>query len=300
MTLAASGFAVMTILVRMLSAELHPFEIAFFRNLFGLLPMVPWMMRSRLAGLRTNSVRKYALRAGLGIIGMFSWFNAVAHMPLADATSLSFIAPIFTSILAMFFLGERAGIRRWCAILVGFGGALLILRPGFQEIHPAAILQLGGCVAVAGSIIMVKMLSRTESSSAIVTYMGLYLVPMSLLPSLFVWETPRLELWPLLIAMGGFATLGQWAMTQAYAAADATVVLPFDYARLPFVALIGYFIFSESIDLWTWAGGLTIAGAAVYIAQRESRMSRRHKAASETPSVPEGPGAGPSTPTKGV
>lgn len=289
MLLASLGFAGMTTVVRHVTAEMHPFQAAFFRNLFGLMFMLPWMVRAGWAGLRTGSVRKYGLRALLGMTAMLCWFNAIANMPLADATSLSFIAPIFASILAMIFLGERAGIRRWSAILVGFAGALIILRPGFEEINSAAILLLFGSAAVAGSVIMVKILSRTEPSSAIVAYMGIYMVPMSLVPSLFVWQAPSWNIVPWLIAMGGLATLGQWAMTQSYAAADATVVLPFDYARLPLVAAIAFVAFGETVDVWTWIGGFVIAAAAIYIARRESKRARQQVAA-ETSGVPDGPG----------
>ena len=289
MTLAAVGFSVMTSIIRYLTASLPALELAFFRSLFSLMFMLPWLIRSGWAGLRTRSVKSYGLRALLGSFAMMCWFIALANMPVADATSLSFTAPIFASIGAMIFLGERAGVRRWSAIVLGFLGTMIILRPGFAEISPAAILLLFGSAAVAGAVIMVKILSRTETSSAIVTYMGLYMVPLMLIPTLFVWQTPPLWIWPWLIAMGGFGTLAQWAMTQAYAAADATAVLPFDYLRLPFVAAIGFLLFDERPDIWTWIGALVIAASSVYIAHRESTQAKRHKLAAVTPGMPDGP-----------
>jgi drug/metabolite transporter (DMT)-like permease len=249
--------------------------------------MMPWLVRAGWAGLRTGSVKKYGLRALLGSFAMICWFTALAYMPVAEATSLSFTAPIFASIFAMIFLGERAGVRRWTAIVLGFVGAMIILRPGFEEISPAAYLLLFGSAAVAGSVIMVKVLSRTETSSAIVAYMGIYMVPILLIPTLFVWQTPALSLWPWLIAMGGVGTVAQWAMTQAYAAADATAVLPFDYLRLPFVAIAGLFAFGEEPDIWIWIGALVIAGSSIYIAHRESLLAKRHKIAAETPGMPD-------------
>lgn len=293
MTLAAVGFAMMTSIVRYLTRSLPSIELAFFRTFISLLFMVPWMVRAGWAGLRTGSVKKYGLRAFLGSFAMISWFTALAYMPVAEATSLSFTAPIFASIFAMVFLGERAGVRRWSAIVLGFLGALIILRPGFEEISPAAYLLLFGSAAVAGSVIMVKVLSRTETSSAIVAYMGIYMVPMLLIPTIFVWQTPPIELWLWLIAMGGVGTFAQWAMTQAYAAADATAVLPFDYLRLPFVAVVGLFVFDERLDVWTWIGALVIAGSSIYIAHRESLLAKRHKLTAETPGAPDGPLAAP-------
>jgi drug/metabolite transporter (DMT)-like permease len=283
MSLAACSFAVMSALVRYLSQEISPLEIAFFRNLFGLAFLMPMLIQAGWANLRTNNFKRYSLRAVLGLTSMYTWFVGLAYLPLADATTLSFIAPIIASIFAVVFLGERAGWRRWSAIMVAFGGALLILRPGFQEISPAALLLLLGTIATAGSVITVKVLSRTEPASAIVGYMGIYMTPISLIPALFVWTTPSWELWPWIILMGATATLGQWGMTQAYAAADATVVLPFDYVRLPMVAVIAYAVFAETPDAMTYLGGLVIAAATIYIARRESRLARSRKVTAETP-----------------
>jgi len=282
MSLAACSFAVMSALVRYLSQSISPLEVAFFRNLFGLMFLLPILVQAGWANLRTSNFKRYSLRAVLGLTSMYTWFIGLAYLPLADATSLSFIAPIIASIFAMIFLGERAGWRRWSAIVVAFGGALLILRPGFQEISPAALILLLGTVATAGSVITVKVLSRTEPSSAIVAYMGIYMTPISLIPALFVWTTPSWDLWPWILLLGASATLGQWSMTQAYAATDATIVLPFDYVRLPMVAVIAYVIFAETPDAMTYLGGLVIALATIYIARRESRLARSRKIAAET------------------
>jgi S-adenosylmethionine uptake transporter len=265
--------------IRHLADRLHPFEMAFFRNLFSLLFLAPWVLRAGLSGLRTSSVRKYGLRGLASMVAMLCWFYGLAMMPIAEATALSFTAPIFASVGAILFLGERMGVRRWSAIVVGFVGAMIILRPGLTAISLPALVVLGGSAAVAASIIMVKILSRTEPTSLIVAYMGIYLVPMSLVPALFVWTTPTGTDWLWLIGIGIVATFGQLAITSAYAAADATVVLPFDYTRLLFAALIGYLAFSEVPDTWTWVGAAVIAASAVYIARREAARSRTPVAA---------------------
>lgn len=293
MCLAAVSFAVMSALVRYLSQSISPLEVAFFRNLFGLLFLLPTLIQAGWANLRTNNFKRYGLRAVLGLTSMYTWFIGLAYLPLADATTLSFIAPIIASIFAIVFLSERAGWRRWSAITVAFGGALLILRPGFQEIPPAAFVLLLGTFATAGSVITVKVLSRTEPSSAIVAYMGIYMTPISLIPALFVWTTPAWDLWPWILLMGAVATLGQWGMTQAYAATDATIVLPFDYVRLPMVAFIAYVIFAETPDALTYLGGLIIAAATIYIAHRESKIAKRRrseaaKVVAETPKAENG------------
>lgn len=279
MLLAAAAFALMTVMVRMLGAAMHPFEIAFFRNLFGLLFMAPWLMAMGMGALRTRHIGGYSLRSLFGLTAMLLWFSAVTMMPLAEAVALSFTAPLFAAIAAVLFLGERMGLRRTFALLAGFAGALIILRPGLIELTLPAGLVLASSVFIACSITMVKTLSRTEGASAIVTWMGIYMVPMSLVPALFVWRWPTLTETAQLVVMGGLATAGQVAMTRAYAATDATVVLPFDYARLPFAAAVAYFAFAEIPDLWTWVGAGVIATATIYMARREALVARRERRA---------------------
>jgi S-adenosylmethionine uptake transporter len=279
MMVSAASFALMAGVIRHLADHIHPFEMAFFRNLFSLLMMAPWVLRGGFARLRTASINKYGLRGLMSIIAMLSWFYGLAMMPIAEATALSFTAPIFASIGAILFLGEHMGVRRWSAIIIGFVGAMIILRPGFHEVTWPALVVLGGSAAVAGSIIMVKILSRTEPSNVIVTYMGIYLVPMSLIPALFVWTTPSGTDWLWLAFIAGIATVGQLGITYAYATTEATVVLPFDYARLPFAAAIAYLAFDEAPDRWTWLGAAVIAGSAIYIARREAQRATQKVAA---------------------
>jgi drug/metabolite transporter (DMT)-like permease len=273
MSLAALAFAGMTALVRVIGKDMHPLEITFFRNFYGLLFMAPWLIRVGWGGLRTTRIGAYGLRGIFGLAAMSLWFWAVTMMPLGEAVALSFTAPLFASLAAVMILGERMGVRRSLALVTGFVGALIILRPGLITISIPAMLVITSSVFIACAVTMVKILARTESTSAIVTWMGLYLTPMSLIPALFVWRMPSLEETGILIAIGGLATLGQIGMTRAYAATDVTIALPFDYARLPFAAVIGFIAFAETPDVWTWLGAFVIAGATVYIAHRESRLA---------------------------
>ncbi len=281
MTLASILFAGMVGIVRHVSetSGLHAFELAFFRNLFGLLFMLPWLMHTGFGGLKTRRLGLYTVRGVFSILAMLSWFWAVTVMPLAEATALSFTTPIFTTILAALVLGEVVRIRRWTATVVGFLGTLLILRPGFVEVSPAALAVLFGAACIAAAIVAMKILARTESPNAIVTYMVLFLTPLSLPPALFVWQWPAAETWPWLVALGAVATAAHLCVTRAFAAADASAVMPLDFVRLPFVALIGYLAFAEQPDLWTWLGAAVIFGATVYITQREARLARASSAA---------------------
>ncbi|MGF1628969.1 MAG: DMT family transporter [Kiloniellaceae bacterium] len=253
---------------------MHPFQIAFLRNVFALAFMLPWLMHHGRVALRTNRLHMHFWRAGVGLVAMLCWFSAVAYLPLAEAVALNFTAPLFATAGAALILGEVVRARRWTATAVGFLGMLIILRPGLTEFTPLMTLPVIAACFMAASVLIVKSLSRTEESAAIVLYMNLLLTPLSLVPALFVWRWPTLTELALGLFVGFCAALAHNAFTRAFKLADASAILPFDYARLPFVALIGYFLFAEMPDAWTWVGAAVIAGAAIYIAQRESQVAR--------------------------
>lgn len=267
---AAFSFACGAALIRHVSQTYHPFEVAFFRNVFGLMFMLPWLLRSGLGALKTKRIGMLTLRAIVALGAMLSWFSALSLMPLGEAIALNFVTPIFATILAALILHEIVRLRRWTAVAIGFLGMLIILRPGVAVIDPAAFLVLLTAACFAASSIIVKILSRTESPNAIVTWMVIYLVPISLIPALFVWETPSLEMMPWLVAVGAATTMGHVGLTRAYNASDASYVQPFQYSMLPFAAVIGYFAFAEVPDLWTWIGAGIIAASSLYIARRET------------------------------
>lgn len=278
MTGTAICFAIMAILIRLASRQIHAFEIAFFRNLFGLMFMLPWLARgdgfSRLA---TPRFGMYVLRATFGIAAMLSFFWALTAMPMAGAVALSFTAPLFITIGAALILGEVVRARRWTATIVGFLGMLVILRPGVTAIQPAAFAALFSAAAMAGSALTIKILTRTEPSDAIVTWMVVLMTPLSLPAALWVWETPAAQTWVWLILIGAFGTLGHMMLTRAMKTADASYVMPFDFTRLPAVALMAWLLFGETVDAWTWAGAAVIFGATVYIVHRETRLHIRRK-----------------------
>jgi len=274
MTAAAASFAVMTVLVRHLAGTMHPFEIAFFRNLFGLFFMLPWLARNGFVGLRTQRFAMHGLRSLVGLAAMLSWFTAISLMPVADATALNFTAPLFTTMGAALVLGEEVGVRRWSAVIAGFVGAMIIVRPGFVEVGTGPILAIAAAGFMSMAALTIKALSRTENASAMVLYMGLLMTPASLIAAWPVWTWPGPADWVWFVGMGLFATLGQLAMIRAFAAADASAVLPFDFSRLIFTALLGFLIFAEVPDLYTWIGGGVIFAATLYTAHRESRLAK--------------------------
>jgi drug/metabolite transporter (DMT)-like permease len=198
-------FALLAVLTRRLAADHHPFEIAFFRTFFSLLFMLPWLARAGVGALATPQFGLHALRAGVSAVAMFSWFAAMAYMPLAEAVSLNFTAPIFGSLMAVLILRERAGPRRWVAMAGGFLGALLILRPGVQAVSPVALLALTAALTIAMSMLMIKLLTRTDSSNAIITWSAILTTPLTLAGALFVWTTPTLTGLAWLAALGAAA-----------------------------------------------------------------------------------------------
>lgn len=282
MTAAAFLFAMMNGAIRLLGdgvaatdgTGMHPFEIAFLRNFFALTLMLPWLFRHGPSVLKTDRLNVHLWRAAVGLCAMLAWFSAVAYLPLAEAVALNFTVPLFATAGAALFLGEVVRARRWSATVVGFVGVLIILRPGFVEVTSLMSLPVVAACFMAVSVLIVKSLSGTERPVAIVLYMNLLLTPLSLLPAAFVWRWPSLGEIGLGLFIGTCAVLAHIAFTRAFARADASAIMPFDYARLPFVAAVGYLLFGELPDFWTWVGAAVIAAAAIYIAQREAKVAR--------------------------
>jgi drug/metabolite transporter (DMT)-like permease len=271
---ACAGFAAMMAIVRKVSPEIHPFEAAFFRNIYGILFMLPWLIRTGGGSLRTGRPAMHLLRAVLGLGAMLLLFTAVSLMPLADVTALSFTAPLFATIGAALILGETVGARRWTATLIGFLGALVIIRPGEQTFTGASLLALASAAGIAAAQLSVKSLARTENPNAIVLIMGLLMTPMSLIPAVLVWTWPSAGAFCWMTAMGLVATIGQNLLVRAMATADASAVMPFDFSRLLFASALGWAMFGEAPDAWTWAGAAVIVTATVYIARREAVLAR--------------------------
>lgn len=271
---AALSFTVMTALIRYLATEIHPFEIGFFRAAVNLLLMVPFVLRGGFAVLKTDGQGFYILRGFIGVVFLMAYFSGAAMIPVANSQALVFVSPLIAAVLAVVLLGEVIHIRRVTALLVGLAGALIILRPGFNELSIGAGLVLLGALANAASNIIVKFKTRTDHPDTVVFYLALYVTPLILIPALFVWQWPTAEQLMWLVAIGFCATLNQRFLSRAFAVADATAVLPFDFARLPFAAVIGFAVFTEIPDVWVWVGGFVIFAASIYMAHREAVAGR--------------------------
>ncbi|HEV7368347.1 DMT family transporter [Arenibaculum sp.] len=275
MIVSAVLFAVLNLLIRVGAEHLHPFQIAFFRCAFSLAFLTPWLVRTGFGGMRTGRLRLYLTRCLTGLCAMLTWFLGLSLMPLGTAVTLGFTTPLFATVGAALFLGEVVRRRRWTATAIGFLGVVIVIRPTPETLSLAALLVLFSAVLNAATALQVKSLARTEPTTAMVTYMALFLTPMSLVPALFVWQWPSWPVLGLMVVLGGIATLGQLAVTRAFHAADASALMPLDYVKLPISALLGWFAFGEVLDAWTWVGAAVIAGSTLYIAHREATLARR-------------------------
>lgn len=273
MAAAAACYAILHGSVRYISSDIHPFEITFFRNLFGFFVLLPWFVVHGLQPLRTRRLGLHLLRAGSNVMAMLMFFMALSMTPLALVQALGFTAPLFTTVLAVFILGERVRLRRWTALIAGFIGALVIVRPGFQPVDTGSLLTLGSAAIWGFTLVIIKVLSRTDSAVTITAYMVLLMSPLSLLPALFYWTWPDAVGWFWLVVCGVSGTVAQLLMAQSFRVAEATVVLPFDFTKIVWGALIGYLVFGELVDVWTWIGAAVIFAGVTYITYRERKLA---------------------------
>jgi drug/metabolite transporter (DMT)-like permease len=273
----------MNVLIRVAAQSMHPFEVAFFRCLFGLVLVIPWIVKSGPALSRRRNSGFYLLRAGVGIVSMVTWFYGITVVPLATATAVNFTAPLFATLAAALILREDVRLRRWSAVILGFVGVLVIMRPGSERLDANLLILLVSAATAAMNNITVKFLARTEPPGRIVALFMLYLTPLSLIPALLVWQWPDPRTFGALIGLGSLGTIAHISVARALAAADASACAPFEFARLPFAALIGFLWFGEVTDLWTWAGAAIIAGSSVYVAHREARLARLERRGERRP-----------------
>ncbi len=276
MLLASFMFGVEFAMIRQATATVHPFEVSFFRNIFGLLVLLPWFLRHGAAPLKTKIFHLHLLRAALMAAGGLCLVFAISIAPLARIAALGFLVPIFTTIGAIAFLGERVSVRRWAAILCGFAGTFVIIRPGFETIDLGTVLRLIASFVFGGMLTLMKVMTRTESSFTITFYGALLTAPMFLLAALFFWEWPTWESLAWLAAMGFIGAISLLIFTQALKIAEANVVMPIDFLQLIWAAAFGFVLFAEVPNRFTIIGGFMIFASTTYIAWRESHLARQN------------------------
>ncbi len=274
-TLAMVLFAVLAAASRLLIEKGYdPLQVVFLRNLAALVLMLPLLLWRGLALIRSNAINLYGVRVIISLVSMTSWFYALSLIPLGEITAIGFLSPLFGTLSAILFLGEKVRLRRWTALIVGFIGAMIILRPG------AGSLGLGqACAlvsAISGGLIaaLLKQLANRDDPAKIVFITTAMMVPLSLIPALVVWRPVGLDALPLLSLVAVVGVAGHVALMQAFRVADASLIMTFEFSRLPVVVGLGFWLFGELIDVWTWIGAAIIVASAAYITHREAKVRR--------------------------
>lgn len=284
MLASALGFGLMAIFIRLASASVPTWEIAFFRVFFGFLilsallalPMYrqPRPLQAFLSSVRTSQLPRYVVRCAIGVAAMFCGFWAIAHLPLAQAISLNYSSPVFATIAAILMLGERVRARRWVAMIGGFIGVLVIVRPGSHAFSPGTLVAVASAVLSALVAVQIKQLSAVDKADTIVFWTYALWVPMTLLPALWVWQAPHGVVWLWLLLAGVMGTAGQLLWTRALKLGEVSALTPISFTQLPVVTFAGWILFDEIIDTPTMIGAGIILASAFYIAHRETVLAR--------------------------
>lgn len=255
-------FLAMAISGRELAGHLNTFQVLFFRSVVGVAVIGVLLHRSGWTQLRTAHLGVHAFRNVVHFAGQYGWFYGLGLIPLTEVFALEFTMPIWTALLAPLVLGERLTATRMMVVVLGFIGTLVVLRPGLAIVHPAALAVLASAFAYAIAHMLTKRLSGTEAPLAILFYMTLIQLPLGGVLSLHQWNWPALAQWPWLLVVGVAALAAHYCMTRAFQLADATVVVPMDFLRLPLIAAVGYLFYGETLSPWVFLGALILCAGA--------------------------------------
>ena len=276
-------FVAVTAVVKIVGPTVPPAQSAFLRYALGLVFVIPMIRPMLNANLSRRALKLFALRGAVHTLGVMSWFYAMTQITIAEVTAMNYLNPIYVTILAAIFLGERLALRRIMAVVMAFCGALIILRPGFREISPGHIAMMFTAVVFAVGYLIAKIMAD-ETSPAVVVGMLSVTVTIGLAPFAWaVWVPPTLEQLGWLFLVAVFATAGHFTMTMAFKAAPLTVTQPITFLQLVWATLLGALAFGEPADIWVILGGAMIIAAISYITLREAMLRRRQV----TPAVPQ-------------
>ena len=263
-------FVAVTVIVRHLGTDMPAVEAAFIRYVFGLIFLIPMIMKFPWRELNRNILTLYSLRGLAHGAAVMLWFYAMARIPIAEVTAVGYTTPIFTAVGAVLLFRERIHARRLGAILVGFIGMLIILRPGLEVIQAGSLAQVTAALFFAVSYLFTKKLTYSESPAQILVMLSIVCTLVLLPGALMQWRDPTATelFWLALTAL--FATCGHYAMTRSFAAASLTVTQPFSFLQLVWAVIFGYLLFGEIPDIWVIIGGMIIVCAVTYLTYRES------------------------------
>lgn len=267
---AVVSLTTMAIAGRELSSTLSTFEILFVRSLIGLVVVGLIVVRRGTGTIRTRQPGLQIVRNIVHFAGQYGWFYGIGLLPLGLVFALEFTTPIWVAGLATLFLGEKLTPSRIAAVVLGFLGVLLILRPGLSDISPIAFVVLAGAAGYGAAHTATKAITRTDSALSVLFYMTLIQLPLGLIPTVMHWVTPPMALWPALFLVGLMGLSAHYCMARAFAVADVTVVMPFDFIRLPLALVAGFLLYGETVDPWLPVGG-TVIILATFLVLREGR-----------------------------
>jgi drug/metabolite transporter (DMT)-like permease len=276
MVLACISFAGLWVMIRLASEELHPFALVVWRNFLGLLWLMPMILLTP-GLLKTDKLPGHMRRAASGVIATFATFYAVANAPLANVLAINYTAPLFATIGAVLFLGERVRWVRGAALALGFLGMLLVLRPGSGDMTPGLWAAVISAVTTAFSYLAIKALTGQDDPRAVAVWSFILTTPVSFVLALPFWTWPKDHLWPILFGLGACAAAGQLSLSRAFSLADAGAVLPFDFVRFGLITLAGILLFGERYDVATIVGGAIILASTIILALREQALARERR-----------------------
>ena len=269
------GAAFMATGVKYLSKDLNPFTICFFRCLVGLIIILPFVAQNKFKALKSKNIKLQFIRSFINVISMITWFTAIGIMHLEKATALGFTTPLFTTILAVIILGEVIRKHRIAALFLGFLGVLIIIRPGYLPLDFGTLLMLTASFSFSIVLIMVKKLSDIDSSLTIIFYHLLFMTPLTFIVAIFFWEGINFSQFLIFILMASAGLISHWCLAQAFKLSDTTFIMPLQFTKLIWASIIGFYIFSELPNIWTWFGGIIIFVSVIYITYREAFIKQK-------------------------
>lgn len=267
-------FVAVTALVKHMGSRVPPAEAAFLRYLLGLVFLLPMLKDLREAQLTPRQWKLFGMRGMFHAGAVILWFYAMTRIPIAEVTAMNYLSPVYVTIGAAIFLGEKLAMRRIVAILIALFGAAIILRPGFREVSSGHLAMLVTAIVFAGSYLTAKIMAGEVKPTVVVAMLSIF-VPIGLAPfAIAVWVTPSLNDLMLLFCVASFATAGHYTMTLAFAAAPVTVTQPVTFLQLVWAVLLGAIVFGEPVDIWVVFGGVVILASVTFITWREAVMKR--------------------------
>jgi drug/metabolite transporter (DMT)-like permease len=267
-------FVAVTALVKHMGSRVPPAEAAFLRYLLGLVFLLPMLKDLREARLTSRQWKLFGMRGIFHAGAVILWFYAMTRIPIAEVTAMNYLSPVYVTIGAAIFLGEKLAMRRIVAILIALFGAAIILRPGFREVSSGHLAMLVTAIVFAGSYLTAKIMAGEVKPTVVVAMLSIF-VPIGLAPfAIAVWVTPSLNELMLLLCVASFATAGHYTMTLAFAAAPVTVTQPITFLQLVWAVLLGAIFFGEPVDIWVVFGGVVILASVTFITWREAIMKR--------------------------